>query len=119
MVGQVRTSTTLILEDLLAAVGSEWILENIIPKLTEIFEKSQIYQERVNVLHAFKQLACDKASSALLTEMTQLAVRAARDKIPNVRVIASRTLEDLSKHAGQAIVGSQVRYVVSYRSHFV
>lgn len=109
MVGQVRTSTTEILEDLLGAVGSDWILENIIPKLTEMFDRSQVYQERVNVLQAFKQLACDKASTALLNEMTQVAIRGARDNIPNVRVGAAKTLEDLSKHAGQAIVSSQVR----------
>lgn len=115
MVGQVRTSTTMILEKLLAAVGSEWILENIIPKLTEIFEKSQIYQERVNVLHAFRQLACEKASAPLLMEMTQVTIKAARDKIPNVRAVAARTLEDLCKFAEASIVTSRVRYVVLFQ----
>lgn len=109
MVGQVRTSTTVILEKLLGALGSEWVLENIIPKLKEIFENSQIYQERVNILHAFRQLACDKASAVLLTEITQVTINAARDKIPNVRAVATKTLDNLSKFVESSIVISLVR----------
>lgn len=109
MVGEVRLSATKILPQLLETVGSEYILQNILPRLSQTFERSVIYQERVNVLHGVKQLASDKASPELLTTMLALAVRGARDKIPNVRFVASMTLEQLCKHSDAAVVSSQVR----------
>lgn len=112
MVGEVRLSATKILPALLATVGSEYVLQHILPRLTQTFERSVIYQERVNVLHGLKQLATDKASSELLGAMLALAVRGARDKIPNVRFVASMTLEQLCKYSDAALVASQVRYVV-------
>jgi hypothetical protein len=111
MVSEVRLSATKILPDLLASVGSDHILQHVMPALTQIFDKSTIYQERVNVLHAIRQLASDKASSELLTAMTALAVRGGRDKIPNVKFVASITLEQLCKYADGAAVASQVRWV--------
>ncbi|TMW63863.1 hypothetical protein Poli38472_002804 [Pythium oligandrum] len=109
MVGEVRLSATKILSQLLESVGSEYILQNVLPRLTQIFDKSVIYQERVNVLHALEQLATDKASNELLATMTTLAIRGARDKIPNVRFVASITLQQLCKYADSSIVASQVR----------
>lgn len=109
MVSEVRSSATKILPDLLASVGSDTILQNVMPALTQIFDKSTIYQERVNVLHALKQLASEKASNELLSAMIVLAVRGARDKIPNVKFVASITLEQLCKYADTGVVASQVR----------
>lgn len=113
MVGEVRLSATKILPQLLEAVGSDYMLQNILPRLAQIFEKSIIYQERVNVLHAIKQLANEKASSELLGTMLNLAIRGTRDKIPNVRFVASMTLEQLCKFAEASVVAAQVRYVWS------
>ncbi len=110
MVSEVRLSATKILPQLLESVGSDYILQNIVPQLTQIFDKSVIYQERVNVLHGLEQLASDKASSELLSVMVALAVRGARDKIPNVKFVASITLEQLCKYADSSIVAAQVRY---------
>jgi len=111
MVGEVRLSATKILSQLLEAVGSDYVLQNIMPRLAQIFDKSIIYQERVNVLHAVKELANDKASSELLSTMLSLAIRGTRDKIPNVRFVASMTLEQLCKFAEASVVAAQVRYV--------
>lgn len=116
MVGEVRLSATKILPQLLETVGSEYILQNILPRLAQTFDRSVIYQERVNVLHGLKQLATEKASGELLTSMLALAVRGARDKIPNVRFVASMTLEQLCKHSDASIVSTQVRCV--HRSNF-
>ncbi|KAJ0401076.1 hypothetical protein ATCC90586_000760 [Pythium insidiosum] len=113
MVGEVRLSATKILPQLLESVGSDYILQNIVPRLTQIFDRSIIYQERVNVLHALKQLASDKATTELLGTMIALAVRGARDKIPNVRFVACMTLEQLCKFADQSIVAGQVRPCLS------
>ncbi|TYZ68847.1 hypothetical protein PybrP1_001847, partial [[Pythium] brassicae (nom. inval.)] len=113
MVGEVRLSATKILPQLLETVGSEYILQNILPRLSQTFERSVIYQERVNVLHGVKQLASEKASPELLTTMLALAVRGARDKIPNVRFVASMTLEQLCKHSDASVVSSQVRPCLS------
>lgn len=112
MVGEVRLSATKILPQLLETVGSDYILHNIIPRLVQTFDRSVIYQERVNVLHGVKQLATEKASSELLTTMLALAVRGARDKIPNVRFVASMTLEQLCKYSDASIVSTQVRCVL-------
>jgi hypothetical protein len=57
MVSEVRLSTTKILREILQVVGSDYILESILPKLTKIYESSIIYQERVNVFHALSVLA--------------------------------------------------------------
>jgi serine/threonine-protein phosphatase 2A regulatory subunit A len=113
MVGEVRLSATKILPQLLETVGSDYILHNIIPRLVQTFDRSVIYQERVNVLHGVKQLATEKASSELLTTMLALAVRGARDKIPNVRFVASMTLEQLCKYSDASIVSTQVRPCLS------
>lgn len=113
MVGEVRLSATKILPQLLESLGSDYILQNVMPRLNQIFEKSVIYQERVNVLHALKQMAVEKVSSDLLTLMTTLAIRGAHDKIPNVRFVASMTLEQLCKFADASVVAAQVRYVQS------
>ncbi|GAB9468266.1 Serine/threonine-protein phosphatase [Globisporangium polare] len=113
MVGEVRLSATKILPQLLETVGSEYILQNILPRLAQTFDRSVIYQERVNVLHGLKQLATEKASGELLTSMLALAVRGARDKIPNVRFVASMTLEQLCKHSDASIVSTQVRPCLS------
>ncbi|CAI5705621.1 unnamed protein product [Peronospora effusa] len=109
MVGEVRLSATKVLPQLLESLGSDYILENIMPRLNQIFDKSVIYQERVNVLHALKQMAVEKVASDLLTAMTTLAIRGANDKIPNVRFVASMTLEQLCKLADASVVAAQVR----------
>ncbi|KAG2782601.1 hypothetical protein JG687_00000915 [Phytophthora cactorum] len=109
MVGEVRLSATKILPQLLESLGSDYILQNVMPRLNQIFEKSVIYQERVNVLHALKQMAVEKVSSDLLTLMMTLAIRGAHDKIPNVRFVASMTLEQLCKLADASVVAAQVR----------
>ncbi|CAH0482275.1 unnamed protein product [Peronospora belbahrii] len=109
MVGEVRLSATKILPQLLESLGSDYILQNIMPRLNQIFEKSVIYQERVNVLHALEQMAVEKVASDLLTAMTTLAIRGAHDKIPNVRFVASMTLEQLCKLADASVVAAQVR----------
>ncbi|CAI5745816.1 unnamed protein product [Peronospora destructor] len=109
MVGEVRLSATKVLPQLLESLGSDYILQNIMPRLNQIFNKSVIYQERVNVLHALKQMAVEKVASDLLTAMTALAIRGANDKIPNVRFVASMTLEQLCKLADASVVAAQVR----------
>uniref|UniRef100_M4BZL6 Phosphatase PP2A regulatory subunit A/Splicing factor 3B subunit 1-like HEAT repeat domain-containing protein n=1 Tax=Hyaloperonospora arabidopsidis (strain Emoy2) TaxID=559515 RepID=M4BZL6_HYAAE len=95
--------------ELLESLGSDSILQNVMPRLNQIFEKSVIYQERVNVLHALKQMAVEKVSSDLLSLMTTLAIRGAHDKIPNVRFVASMSLERLCKFADASVVAAQVR----------
>ncbi|KAL3672437.1 hypothetical protein V7S43_003119 [Phytophthora oleae] len=109
MVGEVRLSATKILPQLLESLGSDYILQNVMPRLNQIFDKSVIYQERVNVLHALKQMAVEKVSTDLLTLMMTLAIRGAHDKIPNVRFVASMTLEQLCKFADASVVAAQVR----------
>ncbi|KAK1934208.1 Protein phosphatase 2A scaffold subunit [Phytophthora citrophthora] len=109
MVGEVRLSATKILPQLLESLGSDYVLQNVMPRLNQIFDKSVIYQERVNVLHALKQMAVEKVSSDLLTLMMTLAIRGAHDKIPNVRFVASMTLEQLCKFADASMVAAQVR----------
>ncbi|TDH70986.1 hypothetical protein CCR75_001139 [Bremia lactucae] len=109
MVGEVRLSATKILPKLLESLGSDFILQNVMPRLNQIFDKSVIYQERVNVLHALKQMAVEKSSSDLLAHLMTLAIRGAHDKIPNVRFVASMTLEQLCKLADASVVASQVR----------
>ncbi|CAK4081777.1 unnamed protein product [Aphanomyces euteiches] len=109
MVSEVRLSTTKILRDILDVVGSEYILESILPKLTKIYESSITYQERVNVFHALEQLASDKASVELVSEMTSLSVKGAQDKIPNVRFTVSNTLKVLGESSTNAAVLDQIR----------
>ncbi|KAL4137832.1 hypothetical protein PRIC2_001342 [Phytophthora ramorum] len=109
MVGEVRLSATKILPKLLESLGSDYILQNVMPRLNQIFDKSVIYQERVNVLHALKQMSVEKVSSDLLTLMMTLAIRGAHDKIPNVRFVASMTLKQLCKFADASVVATQVR----------
>jgi serine/threonine-protein phosphatase 2A regulatory subunit A len=113
MVSEVRLSATKIFPQLLESVGSDFLLQSIVPQLAQIFDKSTIYQERVNVLHGLEQLASEKASKELLAAMVALAVRGAHDKIPNVKFVASITLEQLCKHADSTVVATQVRYVCS------
>jgi len=132
MVSEVRLSTTKILREILEAVGSDYILQSILPKLANIYDNSIIYQERVNVFHAvtvrniftpccffsgiflyFKcekqQLACEKTSNELIGEMIALTVRGSRDKIPNVRFTVSSTLEVLCKYTDGAVLTGQIR----------
>lgn len=109
MVGEVRLSATKILPQLLESLGSDYIIQHIMPRLNQIFDKSVIYQERVNVLHALKQMAVEKVSSDLMAQMMTLAIRGAHDKIPNVRFVASMTLEKLCKFADASVVAAQVR----------
>ncbi|KAI9910105.1 hypothetical protein PsorP6_010689 [Peronosclerospora sorghi] len=115
MVGEVRLSATKISPQLLDALESDYILQNVMPSLNQIFEKSIIYQERANALHALKQMAVEKVSSDLLSLITTLAIRGAHDKIPNVRFVASMTLEQLCKIVDASVVATQVRYVMQLR----
>ncbi|KAF0729222.1 hypothetical protein AaE_009398 [Aphanomyces astaci] len=109
MVSEVRLSTTKILRDILDVVGSDYVLESVLPKLSKIYENSVTYQERVNVFHALGQLASAKASVQLLTELTALSVKGASDKIPNVRFTVSTTLEVLGKSTTDAAVLESIR----------
>lgn len=110
MVGEVRLSATKILPQLVNTAGNEFMLQHVLPRLTAILEKSIIYQERVNVLHALEQLASESASGELLNGSITLAIRGAQDKIPNVRFVASKTLKELSKHTDATVIATQVRY---------
>lgn len=109
MVSEVRLSATKVLPQLLQSVGSDYILQSVLPRMVEIFKKSIIYQERVNVLHAMRQLASEHASSELLGAMIDMAVDATKDKIPNVRFVSSIALEKLSAYAESSIIAGRVR----------
>ncbi|OQR91884.1 serine/threonine-protein phosphatase 2A 65 kDa regulatory subunit A [Achlya hypogyna] len=114
MVSEVRLSTTKILKEILQVVGSEYVLESILPKLAQIYDSSIIYQERVNVFHALTQLACDKTSPDLIGEMTSLSIRGANDKIPNVRFTVTNTLEVLGKHTDNPALTGQIQSCLAH-----
>ncbi|EQC25018.1 hypothetical protein SDRG_17095 [Saprolegnia diclina VS20] len=114
MVSEVRLSTTKILQEILHVVGSDYILESILPKLAQIYDSSIIYQERVNVFHALTQLACDKTSPDLIGEMTTLSIRGANDKIPNVRFTVTNTLQVLGKHTDNPALTGQIKSCLAH-----
>ena len=104
LVGDVRASATASLSGLLTSLGSDFILENIVPAVLKVYDTSQIYQERVNTIHALRELSVDSASSDLLAAVTTGAIKAARDKIPNVRATAALVLGLLLKNVDDGMV---------------
>lgn len=108
-VNDVRESGTACLRDMLGTTGSDWMQQNVLPRIKEYYDNSTYYLQRITVMLALRNLSVKATSAMLLAEMVTLALRGARDPIPNVRFSAAQTLLTMVPLADQATVASQIR----------
>lgn len=54
-------------------------------------------------------LACKQASEPLLAELTTLAIQAAHDKVPNVRLSSALAIGDLATCVNENVITTQLK----------
>eukprot|EP00984_Skeletonema_dohrnii_P019081 scaffold9061_cov140-Skeletonema_dohrnii-CCMP3373.AAC.10 len=97
-VADVRAACIAGMPKLLSVCGSEWIMQEILPNYTRMYDESQSYLTRITVLRSFAALAEKDGENALnisdtlMDQIVSLMLRGLTDSVPNVRLIAARGL---------------------------
>eukprot|EP00986_Skeletonema_menzelii_P012496 scaffold6916_cov143-Skeletonema_menzelii.AAC.6 len=97
-VADVRAACIAGMPKLLSVCGSEWIMQEILPNYTRMYDESHSYLTRITVLRSFAALAEQDGenalniSDALMEQIVSLMLRGLTDSVPNVRLIAARGL---------------------------
>lgn len=92
-VTDVRVVCASCLGPLVAALGTEWAASNILPKLTELYNRGTSYNQRITFLHCLKSMAASADGANLVADLQPTLVRSLTDGTPNVRLIAAQTVQ--------------------------
>lgn len=98
---------------LVKVAGDDWILQNLLPQHVKIYnQSSSSYLMRITLLQGFI-LAATEAKGALLQEVVNLVVKGlTTDKVPNVRMVAAKGLQDLVESESfddESVIQGQIR----------
>jgi serine/threonine-protein phosphatase 2A regulatory subunit A len=97
-VADVRAACIAGMPKLLSVCGSEWIMQEILPHYTRMYDESHSYLTRITVLRSFAALSEQDGenalniSDALMEQIVAIMLRGLADSVPNVRLIAARGL---------------------------
>jgi serine/threonine-protein phosphatase 2A regulatory subunit A len=97
-VADVRAACIAGMPKLLSVCGSEWIIQEILPHYTRMYDESHSYLTRITVLRSFAALSeqdgenAPNISNPLMEQIVAIMLRGLADSVPNVRLIAARGL---------------------------
>jgi len=107
---EVRLSIVQGVGKLSATVGAPWIQKKIIPLCTKIYDETTSYLVRITMLKLYFSLCPDESvQPQLLEELMGLVLKALKDKVPNVRMVAARGLTKLSSFCDDIIIQNQIK----------
>jgi serine/threonine-protein phosphatase 2A regulatory subunit A len=113
-VNAVRMAATRCLQPLARHLGTAWVKAKLVPKLQELFTADgSSYLMRITVLYGVRDLSVHADLADVATDLLPLLLRATRDDVPNVRFVASQTLQDSVGVYDKSRVANEVRPALS------
>lgn len=119
-VADVRSSCVTGMPKLLSVAGAAWIQREVLPHYVRMYDDpASSYLTRITVLRSYAALAIDdaggNATPALLEEIIGRMLRALDDRVPNVRMVATRGLATASAFCEDAVLNSRIRPALNAR----
>lgn len=109
-VADVRSSCVMGMAKLLTVTGASWIQSQILPRYTVFYDEANSYLTRITVLRSFSNLAgAEKCFTKDLTEaVIDLLLRGIEDPVPNVRMVASLGLGEMSNVVDKGLLKGKI-----------
>eukprot|EP00343_Euplotes_focardii_P006651 CAMPEP_0205821620 /NCGR_PEP_ID=MMETSP0206-20130828/8561_1 /ASSEMBLY_ACC=CAM_ASM_000279 /TAXON_ID=36767 /ORGANISM="Euplotes focardii, Strain TN1" /LENGTH=576 /DNA_ID=CAMNT_0053117239 /DNA_START=6 /DNA_END=1736 /DNA_ORIENTATION=+ len=106
----VRNQGIFKLGDLAVSFRNEWVLDEIIPKLLEIYEQDkQGYLYRMCVINAGIEVSKALSKSQINTHIVPVMLKACSDSVANVRITVCKAIKKLMSTTEGAAVGSNFK----------
>lgn len=106
----VRNQGILKLGDLADSFGNEWVVDEIIPKLNDIYDQDkQGYLYRMCVINAGIEVSRNLSKSQINTHIVPILLKACSDSVANVRITVCKAIKKLVSTSEGASVGSNFK----------
>jgi serine/threonine-protein phosphatase 2A regulatory subunit A len=111
-ISSIRVAAAENLKELTSIFGSDWIIDNIFPPLSEI-RQHQSYLRRVTAVQAYTSIATVMDGEISKIECIPLILMMATDSVANIRFKVAQSLEILAPFCDETIITTQFRPVLS------
>ncbi len=106
----VRNQGILKLGDLSDSFGSDWVIDEIIPKLNDIYDQDkQGYLYRMCVINAGIEISRCMSKSQINTHIVPIMLKACSDSVANVRITVCKAIKKLVSTSEGASAGSNFK----------
>jgi serine/threonine-protein phosphatase 2A regulatory subunit A len=111
-ISSIRVAAAENLKELTSIFGSDWIIDNIFPPLSEI-RQHQSYLRRVTAVQAYTSIATVMDPEISKIECIPLILMMATDSVANIRFKVAQSLEILVPHCDENVITTQFRPVLA------
>jgi serine/threonine-protein phosphatase 2A regulatory subunit A len=106
----VRNQGILKLGDLAASFRNDWVIDEVIPKLNDIYDQDkQGYLYRMCVINAGIEVSKSLSKSQINTHIVPIMLKACTDSVANVRITVCKAIKKLVSTPEGASVGSNFK----------
>mmetsp|Transcript_27889 Transcript_27889/g.27749 ORF Transcript_27889/g.27749 Transcript_27889/m.27749 type:complete len:297 (-) Transcript_27889:38-928(-) len=110
----VRNQGILKLGDLAESFGSDWVIDEIIPKLNDIYDQDkQGYLYRMCVINAGIEISRGLSKSQINAHIVPIMLKACSDSVANVRITVCKAIKKLVSTPEGAAVGANFKSTLS------
>lgn len=110
-VADVRSACVRGMPKLVTVTGSTWVEEQIMPRYTQMYDDGSNYLTRITILRSYTEFA--KAEKTLSKELLEVVVtyllKGLEDRVPNVRIIAAKGLEQMTSVVDKGILSTKIQ----------
>eukprot|EP00565_Helicotheca_tamesis_P001942 CAMPEP_0185726158 /NCGR_PEP_ID=MMETSP1171-20130828/2218_1 /TAXON_ID=374046 /ORGANISM="Helicotheca tamensis, Strain CCMP826" /LENGTH=589 /DNA_ID=CAMNT_0028394457 /DNA_START=3 /DNA_END=1772 /DNA_ORIENTATION=+ len=116
-VADVRSACVTGMPKLLSVSGEVWMIRQILPHYTRIYEESGTYLTRVTILRSYAALAEEKdcVGESLLENILNLVLRGLDDPVANVRMVAARGLKNVCELCEASVIEGKLKPALTAR----
>lgn len=108
-VADVRSACVKGMPKLLSVAGAEWILSDLLPQFTALYDDSPSYLTRITIIRCYselcanssddeKELQMDVLQPELLESIVTFILKGLLDRVANVRMVSARGLQGILEH---------------------
>lgn len=76
--------------------SANWVVESLIPKMKKAVSRDRTYLKRINAIYALEIIANNTSGSGK-SKIAQMVISESRDPIPNIRMIAVKSMRGMFK----------------------
>jgi len=118
-VHSVRSSAIFHLMEIAETFGAQWTVEHLLPKIVEQYSQNAGYANRVTTLHVLQQVSTVMSADQITQFCLPLLVKATKDSVPNVRVVACQTIKEImdGNNLGMVPVSSIIKPTLTELQH--
>eukprot|EP00744_Colponema_vietnamica_P000793 GILI01001380.1.p1 GENE.GILI01001380.1~~GILI01001380.1.p1 ORF type:complete len:586 (+),score=197.11 GILI01001380.1:169-1926(+) len=108
-VHSVRLSSITVLKDLVSALGSDWCVAHLLPRVVEHFFKDHSYLHRMTSLLALPALIAGVPTDRFIEQVVPVLRSAAKDQVPNIRFALSKTLKEVLADVDPTLLQTHIK----------